>query len=352
MTRVDKTIKLWKIKERQVEAVVENNQNRPYGSRLQLPRTVAKEATVTAVPKRTFAHAHAYHIHSISACSDAETFLSADDLRVNLWHLDDPGETSFNLVDLKPGSIEELTEVITSCTYHPQHCALFAYSTSKGAVRVCDMRSAALCDRAVADYKAVACEQTFFTEIIGSVSDCRFSPDGRLIAARDYLNIHLYDVRGTADSPLHTLPVHDHIRPRLCDLYENDCIFDKFRLAFTPDATQVITGSYGDRVRALDVEPVGWAEDIQADRSVFRLAGSSLASLAGFGTAVSPAAAKARLGRRLVGRRVRSMGGGSMGELDAAIDYSRRTLNVAVHPSEAVMAVAATSNLFIFTSSA
>lgn len=32
--------------------------------------------------------AHAYHINSISFNSDAETFLSADDLRINLWNLD------------------------------------------------------------------------------------------------------------------------------------------------------------------------------------------------------------------------------------------------------------------------
>lgn len=32
--------------------------------------------------------AHAYHINSISTNSDGETYLSADDLRINLWNLD------------------------------------------------------------------------------------------------------------------------------------------------------------------------------------------------------------------------------------------------------------------------
>ncbi len=35
--------------------------------------------------QRTYAAAHTYHINSISVSSDQETFISADDLRVNLW---------------------------------------------------------------------------------------------------------------------------------------------------------------------------------------------------------------------------------------------------------------------------
>ena len=41
---------------------------------------------VEATPKRVFGNAHTYHINSISLNSDQETFLSADDLRINLWH--------------------------------------------------------------------------------------------------------------------------------------------------------------------------------------------------------------------------------------------------------------------------
>ena len=44
------------------------------------------ELMVEATPKRVFANAHTYHINSISLNSDQETFLSADDLRINLWH--------------------------------------------------------------------------------------------------------------------------------------------------------------------------------------------------------------------------------------------------------------------------
>lgn len=43
--------------------------------------------------------------------------------------------------------MEELTEVITAAEFHPHHCNTFVYSSSKGTIRLCDMRTSALCDR-------------------------------------------------------------------------------------------------------------------------------------------------------------------------------------------------------------
>ena len=42
--------------------------------------------------------------------------------------------------------MEELTEVITSCEFHPTNSYELIYSVSKGSIRLCDMRSKALCD--------------------------------------------------------------------------------------------------------------------------------------------------------------------------------------------------------------
>lgn len=43
---------------------------------------------VEATAKRVFSNAHTYHINSISVNSDLQTFISTDDLRVNLWNLE------------------------------------------------------------------------------------------------------------------------------------------------------------------------------------------------------------------------------------------------------------------------
>ena len=54
--------------------------------------------------------------------------------------------TSSDIVDIKPANMEELTEVITAAEFHPNQCNTFVYSSSKGHIRLCDMRASALCD--------------------------------------------------------------------------------------------------------------------------------------------------------------------------------------------------------------
>ncbi|KAK4854350.1 hypothetical protein QYF36_022644 [Acer negundo] len=41
---------------------------------------------------------------------DGEIFISADDLRINLWNLEISNQ-SFNIVDVKPANMEDLTEM-------------------------------------------------------------------------------------------------------------------------------------------------------------------------------------------------------------------------------------------------
>ena len=55
--------------------------------------------------------------------SDGETFISSDDLRINLWNLNIQDQ-SFNIVDIKPANMEELTEVITAAEFHPSELQL------------------------------------------------------------------------------------------------------------------------------------------------------------------------------------------------------------------------------------
>lgn len=114
-------------------------------SELKLPRMTHHDTVVAAVPRRTYANAHAYHINSISVNSDGETFISSDDLRINLWNLNIQDQ-SFNIVDIKPANMEELTEVITAAEFHPQMCNWFMYASSKGTIKLADMRESALCD--------------------------------------------------------------------------------------------------------------------------------------------------------------------------------------------------------------
>jgi serine/threonine-protein phosphatase 2A regulatory subunit B len=91
----DKTIKLWKVFEKSLRVVSENNLNdgqRPLppptsATALRLPRLQQQDHIIAATPRKVYANAHAYHINSISINSDGETYISADDLRINLWNL-------------------------------------------------------------------------------------------------------------------------------------------------------------------------------------------------------------------------------------------------------------------------
>jgi serine/threonine-protein phosphatase 2A regulatory subunit B len=76
--------------------------------------------------------------------------------------------------------------------------------------------------------------RSFFSEIISSVSDVKFSPDGRYILARDYLTLKIWDAN-MESKPIQTININDNLRSSLCDLYENDCIFDKFECMISGD---------------------------------------------------------------------------------------------------------------------
>jgi serine/threonine-protein phosphatase 2A regulatory subunit B len=78
--------------------------------RVRCLQVVPHEVRMVSRAKRIFSSAHTYHINSIGVSSDQATFLSADDLRINLWSLEVPNRC-FTMVDIKPANMEELSEV-------------------------------------------------------------------------------------------------------------------------------------------------------------------------------------------------------------------------------------------------
>jgi len=63
--------------------------------------------------------------------------------------------------------------------------------------------------------------------------------------ARDYMTVKIWDVK-MESQPVLTVPVHDYLNMYHTDLYENDCIFDKFELAASQDGQAFVTGSYNN----------------------------------------------------------------------------------------------------------
>ncbi|KAF8949652.1 protein phosphatase 2A regulatory subunit cdc55, partial [Entomortierella lignicola] len=328
----DKTVKLWKVFEKTIKVVSENNhgdgQHLPVaGAPLIMPKLTQHDSIVAAVPRKVYANAHAYHINSISINSDGETYISADDLRINLWNLN-ISDQSFNIVDIKPVNMEELTEVITAAEFHPVHCNLFMYSSSKGTIKLSDMRESALCDRhaKLFEEEEDPTNKSFFSEIISSISDVKFSKDGRYILSRDYLTLKVWDIN-MENRPVQTINIHDHLRNKLCDLYENDCIFDKFECTFSGDGNNVLTGSYNNNFYIYDRNGKNDVT-LQADKSAFKA-------------------------KRMGSSKNKMMPRTKNGKKDdinvESIDFTKKILHASWHPNENSIAIAATNNLFIFT---
>nr|XP_060621121.1 serine/threonine-protein phosphatase 2A 55 kDa regulatory subunit B beta isoform isoform X1 [Anolis sagrei ordinatus] len=327
----DKTVKLWKVSERDKRP--EGYNLKDEDGRLRDPSTITTlrvpvlrpmDLMVEATPRRVFANAHTYHINSISVNSDYETYMSADDLRINLWNFEITNQ-SFNIVDIKPANMEELTEVITAAEFHPHHCNTFVYSSSKGTIRLCDMRASALCDRHSKFFEEPEdpSNRSFFSEIISSISDVKFSHSGRFIMTRDYLTVKVWDLN-MENRPIETYQVHDYLRSKLCSLYENDCIFDKFECVWNGSDSVIMTGSYNNFFRMFDRNT---KRDVTLEASRENSKPRAI----------------------LKPRKVCVGGKRRKDEISVdSLDFSKKILHTAWHPSENIIAVAATNNLYIF----
>jgi len=138
--------------------------------------------------------------------------------------------------------------------------------------------------------------------------------------------------------PIKTIPIHEHLRPRLCDTYENDSIFDKFEVVFSGDTKNVMTGSYNNNFMIYPSDPDKEVEVVlQADKSAFK------AKKVGVPTPINGSGKKGRSGSPATGNpgRMRK-------ETDAdQIDFNKKILHMSWHPFEDSIAIAATNNVRI-----
>ncbi|GBG80673.1 hypothetical protein CBR_g31132 [Chara braunii] len=298
------------------------------------------ETALVARCRRVFANAHAYHINSISNNSDLETYISADDLRINLWNLE-VSDQSFNIVDIKPVNMEDLTEVITSAEFHPGHCNVLAYSSSKGTIRLIDLRQSALCDRhaKLFEEQEPPGNRSFFSEIIASISDIKFSKAGRHILSRDYMTLKLWDLN-MESAPVATFRVHEHLRAKLCDLYENDSIFDKFECCLSGNGDRVSTGSYSNLFRVFGTVPGSVeASTLEASKTPNR----RQVYVPGRQGRMSGVGGRSRQQRRAAN----AEGVGPDGGIGTN-DFTSKLLHLAWHPSANLVACAASNSLYMY----
>ncbi|GAY57685.1 hypothetical protein CUMW_181320 [Citrus unshiu] len=364
----DKTIKLWKVQEKKVKKVFDWNVH---------PEKAAGNGPifgshVSAIPKSYMANGgcgernfgcasndssfppggvsslrlpvssncqlvHKYHFPALIpwsnfTISDGETFISADDLRINLWNLEISNQ-SFNIVDVKPANMEDLTGGTLRSLSRGNNMNRKQYLI---AVLFSPYRS----------YQRLICRfeeqeapgtRSFFTEIIASISDIKFARNGRHILSRDYMTLKLWDINMDS-GPVATFQVHEHLRPKLCDLYENDSIFDKFECCLSGDGGRVATGSYSNLFRVFGCSE-GSAESttLEASKNPMRR------------QVQTPSRPSRPLGSLSgVVRRVKGADNSALDANGNAFDFSMKLLHLAWHPSENSIACAASNSLYMY----
>ncbi|VDI28529.1 serine/threonine-protein phosphatase 2A regulatory subunit B [Mytilus galloprovincialis] len=126
--------------------------------------------------------------------------------------------------------------------------------------------------------------------------------------------------------PIETYQVHEYLRSKLCSLYENDCIFDKFECSWSGDDRNIMTGSYNNFFRMFDRESKR-DNTLEASRENMKPR-----------TILKP-------------RKVCTGGKRKKEEISVdCLDFNKKILHTAWHPNENILAVAATNNLYIFQS--
>lgn len=120
------------------------------------------------------------------------------------------------------------------------------------------------------------------------------------------------------------LQVHEYLKTKLCALYENDCIFDKFECCWNGNDTAIMTGSYNNFFRVFD-RTTKKEVTLESSRDVAKPK-----------TVLKP-------------RKVCYQGKRKKDEITMdCLDYNKKILHTAWHPTENIIAVAATNNLFLF----
>ena len=259
LTTNDKKIKLWKLHSKEEKKLTNLNfeGSTKSGNTLKIPKVKKGNKTVTAQHKKTFQHAHEFQINSLSLCSDNEHFLSADDLRINIWNLGITNEV-YSVVDFPVENPDEPSEVITSANFSPVNPNLIQFSTSKGGLKLCDLRISSKFDTSSINFNAVDATQkkNFFSEIINSISQSTFSKNGDFLFTRDYITTKIFDIR-KSNAPVISIKLCQYLEKHLCDLYESENIFDKFELASSPDSNFIISGTYSDSFHIVDKNGTG-----------------------------------------------------------------------------------------------
>eukprot|EP01113_Clastostelium_recurvatum_P024872 TRINITY_DN2977_c0_g1_i1.p1 TRINITY_DN2977_c0_g1~~TRINITY_DN2977_c0_g1_i1.p1 ORF type:complete len:627 (-),score=58.53 TRINITY_DN2977_c0_g1_i1:73-1953(-) len=195
-------------------------------------------------------------VHSLSMNSDGETFITADEFNVYTWHLTHC-DAPWPVLGLQPESMQQVTEVIRVAEYHPAHCNVLGYGTSRGAIRICDTRTSPRVTSSIMNItpnprnyaKGNGGVGSVFQDYLHAVADVKFCPTpGReySMISRDFERVILWDLRAAGAVSVCRMHPRRSLVRRMYDLYEASLSQDAFKCAFICEGTKIATGTYDD----------------------------------------------------------------------------------------------------------
>jgi serine/threonine-protein phosphatase 2A regulatory subunit B len=136
---------------------------------------------------------------------------------------------------------------------HPSSDSLFAYGMSKGTLRLGDLRVSSDVQASGLSFGEGNQHKNYIYELLANHCSLSFTRGGRQLVTRDCLTVKLWDINNTK-KPLHTVMLNDGIKSKLCEMVENETIFDKFSLCASPDGRSIVSGSYNNSFHIMDPE--------------------------------------------------------------------------------------------------
>mmetsp|Transcript_16714 Transcript_16714/g.25149 ORF Transcript_16714/g.25149 Transcript_16714/m.25149 type:complete len:876 (-) Transcript_16714:245-2872(-) len=232
----EKTIKLWRLKE------IRKDQG---------------QLNIVPVLSKEFEKGHQrFFIHSLSVMSDGETFISADELMLNMWHVE-RADSHFTLIDDLPeqDDMVEVNRIITSAKADPELCYRFLYTTSVNEVNICDLRARCMQNRPAMILQSTIKANNMSPEVsreLQCITDADFALDNHTVVTRNFSSVRVWDLRKPT-GPRMTMTVHEQDPSLFSELCSNGCLVDDFRVGVNRNATGVVTGSYDDYFIAYDM---------------------------------------------------------------------------------------------------
>jgi WD40 repeat protein len=204
--------------------------------------------------KHSYATFDCEEFHSLSLCSDAESFLTAGNHRIQLWNLE--RAAGWTCLDIAPD--QAVTEVMTAAEFHPTNCSVLAAASTSGAVRLHDIReksrwSASDVERST-EHRGSRFDQGdtgMYAELLATIFDVKFASCGRRLFTRDLFTVQVWDISMMTE-PMAVIQVPGPSQHDLPAMHADGSIFEKFYVSPSPDGFQFVTGAFGNSAHIFD----------------------------------------------------------------------------------------------------